>query len=150
MPHPSLADPAARDAAIARLHRFRPDAVRRWGEMESVQVMPHLADAIRRALGRIPAGPMPRRLRAFVLRSLFVHHLPWPKEKIKSSPGAFSTTATTWEGDQQLLIDLIQEFSATPNEGLAPYHPAFGPMTPHDWGVLMYRHVDHHLRQFGS
>jgi len=29
-------------------------------------------------------------------------------------------------------------------------HSFFGRMTPDEWAVLMYKHVDHHLRQFGA
>lgn len=28
-------------------------------------------------------------------------------------------------------------------------HPFFGKMTGEDWGHLMYKHLDHHFRQFG-
>jgi len=30
-----------------------------------------------------------------------------------------------------------------------PDHPAFGSLSAEDWGVLVCRHADHHLRQFG-
>jgi hypothetical protein len=33
---------------------------------------------------------------------------------------------------------------------LAPTHPAFGRMTADDWGALIHKHTDHHLRQFGA
>ena len=28
-------------------------------------------------------------------------------------------------------------------------HPVFGPLTHQQWGIFVWRHVDHHLRQFG-
>jgi len=28
-------------------------------------------------------------------------------------------------------------------------HTFFGQMTPEEWATLMYKHLDHHLRQFG-
>jgi hypothetical protein len=31
-----------------------------------------------------------------------------------------------------------------------PEHPAFGKLSTRAWGVLIYRHMDHHLRQFGA
>ena len=31
-----------------------------------------------------------------------------------------------------------------------PEHPAFGHLSSRDWGALVHRHVDHHLRQFGA
>ena len=29
-------------------------------------------------------------------------------------------------------------------------HPFFGSMTRPSWGILAYRHFDHHLRRFGG
>jgi len=29
-------------------------------------------------------------------------------------------------------------------------HPFFGPLTPQEWSRGMYKHLDHHLRQFGT
>ena len=28
-------------------------------------------------------------------------------------------------------------------------HGFFGPLTGDEWGICQYKHVDHHLRQFG-
>jgi hypothetical protein len=134
MAYPSLTDTAARAAMIARIKKFESGGQRRWGALTPEQVMPHLADALRRALGEIPIGSAPGRVKAFILRRLFVHHLPWPKGKIKSAPGAFSTPPATWNEDRDRLLEVIERFARTPKEGLAPVHPAFGVMTAHDWG----------------
>jgi Protein of unknown function (DUF1569) len=29
-------------------------------------------------------------------------------------------------------------------------HPFFGSVTPQEWATGMYKHLDHHLRQFGA
>jgi Protein of unknown function (DUF1569) len=42
----------------------------------------------------------------------------------------------------------VQSFE-TLNPAVWPEHPVFGEMTPRAWCVLGYRHMDHHLRQFG-
>jgi hypothetical protein len=47
------------------------------------------------------------------------------------------------------LLQLIDEYRATPPNRLGNAHPTFGPMTGRDWDVLVWRHLDHHLRQFG-
>jgi hypothetical protein len=38
----------------------------------------------------------------------------------------------------------------TASNGMGPVHPLFGPLTHREWSALMYRHVDHHLKQFGA
>jgi hypothetical protein len=47
------------------------------------------------------------------------------------------------------VFELIERFATTPPEKLGVVHPSFGRMRPRDWDVLQYRHLDHHLRQFG-
>jgi hypothetical protein len=79
-----------------------------------------------------------------------IHVLPWPKGKAKAPPGTLGTSAAGWEVDRASLVDLIVRFAAAPASQLAPTHPMFGRMTPRDWDVLMYRHLDHHLRQFSA
>jgi hypothetical protein len=62
---------------------------------------------------------------------------------------AFSTPSLGWERDRQVVFELIERFATTPPEKLGVVHPSFGRMRPRDWDVLQYRHLDHHLRQFG-
>lgn len=75
--------------------------------------------------------------------------MPWPKGKIEAPKGAFSTPSVGWDRDRQIVAELIQRVAAAPRETFATMHPTFGRMTLHDWDVLQYRHLDHHLRQFG-
>jgi len=49
------------------------------------------------------------------------------------------------------LRRLLERFAAAGPEGCTTNpHSFFGRMTPEEWAVLMYKHVDHHLRQFGA
>jgi Protein of unknown function (DUF1569) len=48
------------------------------------------------------------------------------------------------------LGTLIGRFAAAGPAGCTSHpHAFFGPLTPEEWGILMYKHLDHHLRQFG-
>ena len=118
--------------------------------MEPAQLLPHLATALRMALGecRLEARP-PGRIRGTLLRYLAIYCLPWPKGKIEAPPGAFSTPSAGWDRDRQIVVELIERFATTPPERMGIDHPAFGRMSARDWDVLQYRHLDHHLRQFG-
>jgi hypothetical protein len=48
------------------------------------------------------------------------------------------------------LKALVDRFTPRGAGGRWPEHPAFGKLTERAWGVLVYRHMDHHLRQFGA
>lgn len=152
MPTPrSLRDPRGRQAILERLAQLSPAHTRRWGKMDVSQMLPHLASSLRLALGEEgltmnPPGP----LKAAIVRLLAVHYVPWPKGKIPAPPGAFSTPSEGWEKDRAIVVELIERFAAAAPESLGKQHPAFGNMKLHDWDVLMYRHIDHHLRQFGA
>jgi hypothetical protein len=49
--------------------------------------------------------------------------------------------------DRARVVELIRRFV----QADAPFgrHPIFGAMRREDWLIWGYRHVDHHLRQFG-
>ena len=47
------------------------------------------------------------------------------------------------------LLTLMSRFGAAPESLRAATHPIFGTMSKTEWGRWGYRHVDHHLRQFG-
>ena len=49
-----------------------------------------------------------------------------------------------------LLLKYIEKFQAGGEEKCTTYpHPFFGKVTPREWSIGMYKHLDHHLRQFG-
>ena len=53
--------------------------------------------------------------------------------------------------ERQRLQALVQRFAAGGPAGCTSHpHTFFGRLTPEEWAVLMYKHVDHHLRQFGA
>jgi hypothetical protein len=46
---------------------------------------------------------------------------------------------------------LIDRFAAAGPQGCTTHpHAFFGSLTPDEWAILMYKHLDHHLRQFGA
>lgn len=146
----SLRDPRGRRSILDRLAALTPGHARLWGRMRPEQLLPHLASGLRLALGeRKLNGTPPGGVLGAVKRRLAIHILPWPKGKIESPPGAFSTPSLGWEQDRQVVTELIERFAVTPPDKLADIHPSFGRMTGRDWDVLQYRHLDHHLRQFG-
>ena len=46
---------------------------------------------------------------------------------------------------------LVDRFGVAGPSGLTSLpHPFFGPLSSEEWQALQWRHLDHHLRQFGA
>lgn len=148
MAYPSIRDDAARAAIVERIRKLGPDCERKWGVMAHEQLLPHLVDGLRLAIEgteRVPKGFMA----SPIMRYLVLHRLSWPKGKAKAPEGAFQRVMEDWDRDRAELIELLETYLSTPPDQLGYAHPMFGPMKPHDWDVIVWRHLDHHLRQFG-
>ncbi|MGD9903587.1 MAG: DUF1569 domain-containing protein [Vicinamibacterales bacterium] len=144
----SIWDPAARADLARRAALLTPAHTARWGRLSVAAMVAHLNDAARMALGELTvATKAPPFLRLRPVRALFVHVLPMPR----SAPTAPELLARSSDADLDAELAafaaLLERLAIATT--LAPTHPAFGPMTREDWGVLAHKHTDHHLRQFG-
>jgi len=146
----SLFEAGARDAITDRLRTLTPESPRQWGRLRGDEMLCHLADQLRMALGGIPTAAPAGPLRYRPIRYLMIHVLPWPKGRAKGPAEAFTTAPADWENDREQVIELVREFGGRSPSGDWPSNPIFGSLSGHDWGVLSYRHLDHHLRQFGA
>ena len=147
---PSLRDPAARSAIVDRLKALEPSNERKWGRMDVGQMLCHVGDQLRMALGDIATTPRRGPFRLPPIRYLIIHVLPWPRGRAQAPPEAFTTTPSEWEADRAAVIELIERFGEAADGDLAPVNPVFGRLSGRDWAVLSYRHLDHHLRQFSA
>ncbi len=147
---PSLHDTESRQEIVERIRRLTPQNDRLWGQMDHARMLAHVADQLRMALGDLPVERASGPLRFAPTRFLIVHVLPWPKGKAQAPPEAFTTPPAGWEADKMALLELIERFAATPAAGLQRINPIFGRMSGKDWGVLAYRHLNHHLTQFSA
>jgi hypothetical protein len=131
-----------------RLSRLEPGASRRWGTMTAPQMLAHLTDALRMAVGEIaiPSKKLP--IRYTPLKQLIIYWLPFPKGA-PTAPEIVSRVAADWPSECATLAGLMQRFAERDRAARWPDHPAFGRLTGNAWGVLVYRHMDHHFRQFG-
>ncbi len=89
-----------------------------------------------------------------ILKHLVLFGMPIPKGKIETvkelKQGKGGTKPNIFEEDKQRLISLIENFDTSINQNPTYKHPAFGRMTKHQWGRLVYQHTDYHLSQFGE
>jgi hypothetical protein len=130
-----------------RMARLQPDAQPRWGKMDCVQMLAHNADWFRMLLGEVAVKPNV----TWIFRAtkhLFVFWLPFPKNA-PSSPELLRTQSHGIESEIADINALLEKIAKKDHCHQWPIHAAFGKMSRREWGVFAYRHLDHHLRQFG-
>jgi len=134
-----------------RIERLGPNSQRLWGKMTAAQAMAHCAKTMewavgdsyepRMFIGRI-VGPL---IRSNVLRD--------EKPMGRNAPTAKSLVVTDerdLRGECTRLSKLVDRFSEGGPQGCTKHpHTFFGKLTSEEWARLMYKHLDHHLRQFG-
>jgi hypothetical protein len=132
---------------IARIDRLTSTHTAQWGSMSVHEMICHLTDQMRVALAEIECVRRDNLVLRTIARWLVIHTpLPVPRGKIKTVPEMQSTSPGDWTVDLQTCKDLMTRISGEPVCGI---HPAFGPLTDREWEILVYKHTDHHLRQFG-
>ena len=150
---PALTDAATRDALVSRVQELRPEAPRQWGKMNVSQMLWHVAEAYRAALGDITVRDQSNWFFRHVIRPFtFYAPFPWPKngptlptfDAVRRQPAV----DPEFERLKTDVITLIQRFAAWNGEGRP--HPAFGPLTQGEWQHWGWRPTAHHLRQFAS
>ena len=146
----TLFDPRDRQAILSRASRLAPESPRRWGKLTVGRAVVHMADQLRMALGEIKASSPYGPLRFALPRYLSIHVIPWPKGRIKGPGDAFKTAPTELAADVEQLKALIERFGTRSPDAQWPQHAMFGQLSGRDWGVLAYRHLNHHLTQFSA
>ena len=136
-----------RSSMVARIDRVSSGAQARWGKMNAEQMLAHLVESMRMAMGEISPKPKKLPLRYFPLKQLVIYWLPFPKGA-PTAPELLVRRATDWQAECADLKHLLERLGAMEGAREWPDHPAFGRMASRDWGTLVHRHVDHHLRQF--
>lgn len=148
----SLWNDQDRVSLMRRVRGLRAEDKPLWGRMTAPQMLAHLIATLRYTLAE-PEPPRPRRrgriLRWPPVKYAFVYLLPFPKEA--PTPSRFVVAPEGSFDDQLDTLDQLTEAvvrRARTADALLPEHPFFGRLSAHAWGVLGYKHTDHHLRQF--
>ena len=136
---------------LARLESLRPDSPRQWGTMSLPQALAHCQLPLRVATGELR---LRRSLIGFLFGRMAKRKLlapePW-KTGMPTAPEFRVADSRDFENEKRSLIALVQRFADRGAAGLTTHpHPFFGPLTVEEWQGLQWKHLDHHLRQFGA
>jgi Protein of unknown function (DUF1569) len=137
----------------ARVEKLKTTSERKWGKMNPAQAMAHCAASLETAVGdSIPPRMFIGRILGGFIKGKALGD---DGHMIRNSPTvpAFVMLGTEreLETERARVIALLDRFVAEGPAGCTKHpHSFFGVMTPEEWAILMYKHLDHHPRQFGA
>lgn len=144
----SLWQEESQKEVLNRLDKLVPESKGAWGKMNTFQMLAHLSDAMRMALGELDIKPKKSPLRYKPVKKLVIYVFPFPKGA-PTAPELIARAEGDWNKEVSSLKELIARFTECHNQDDWAEHPVFGKLTKKDWGALAYKHIDHHFRQFG-
>ncbi len=142
-------DDEARAALMARVMRVQTGMKPQWGQFNAVKMLRHVGAGVEMALGELKCEPKKGPLRNPFVRWLVIDSpMPMPKGA-PTAPELISQPTAGVEEEQVRLGAALERLAARHKASEWAEHPAFGKLDGRQWGKLIWKHVDHHLRQFG-
>ena len=133
-----------------RIAALKPDSPRQWGKMDVAQALAHCSAAMEMAVGDSkPSRMFIGRLLGGLVKSRVLKEENPMGRNAPTAPTLVVADARDLEKEKTRLIGLVERFASAGPEGCTTNpHTFFGSMTADEWARLMYKHIDHHLRQF--
>jgi len=143
-----LFDQAVKQEIIERINKLTVHTQRQWGKMNVAQMLAHVQKPIGIALGtHQPKGNFLLRLLGPLFKSGLWNETPY-KQNLPTDPTFVMTgEEKDFENEKILLLEMIDRFSEA--NIVSEQHPVFGKLTKQNWTKATWKHLDHHLRQFG-
>ena len=146
----SILNEADRTAITNRFRSLSASSTRRWGTMDVTEMLQHLRRSALMCVGELSVPSANKRaFHKFPLKHMLLYVLPFPKGA-PTAPALKPVDAASFEEERAALLELLERIGTGVSEGKGPDHPLFGPLSWREWGVVTYKHSDHHLKQFGA
>jgi hypothetical protein len=139
------------DEVIARIDTLHPATQRQWGKMDVAQMMAHCSGALDMASGRLnPRRILIGRLIGPLVKPIYTNEKPFSRNSPTDPKLVVSDQRDFPREREQLKLKIRQFHDGGEAQCTRHPHPFFGDLTPQAWSRGMYKHLDHHLRQFGA
>lgn len=150
---PNIFTKEVSDRVIARINTLTPDSERQWGKMDVSQMLAHCNVAYE-MIYEPDKHPKPNFLMGLILK-LFVKRMVTgegePKKNSPTAPQFIIKSDKDFEAEKARLIAHIQktqELGEAEFDGKMSH--SFGVLSKSEWNNMLYKHLDHHLIQFGA
>jgi hypothetical protein len=134
-----------------RLAKLTPESVRLWGKMSLPQALAHCSLAMEWAVGdRIPPRMFLGSILGRIVKPMALGNDAPIRRNAPTAKDLVVQDERDLDRERQRLCGLIDRFATAGPKGCTTHpHSFFGRLTPEEWAILTYKHLDHHLRQFG-
>jgi hypothetical protein len=149
---PRKLDNQSTSELMQRFENLQADTSPLWGKMNPTQMLAHCTAALKMAFGEIPAKVRFSPWKASVARLLFIEWFPFPKDSPTApemDPNKKLKPTGSFLEEKEVLMHHLSRMNNTKSDYVFGMHPLFRQMDREQWGKLVYKHLDHHLRQFG-
>lgn len=139
------------ESILERINFLTIYSKRQWGKMNLPQMLEHCAIQLKKALGLIPSSEPqgPALYRTGFGRYIALYLVPWPKNSATPPDMNMETNGIAVQSFEKEKEQLLQLLTQVQQKEHFSAHPFFGALNKKDWGRLIWKHLDHHLRQFG-
>jgi len=147
----NLFEREATDEVIVRIDKLQPASQRQWGKMDVAQMMAHCSAALDMASGRLnPPRLFIGRLLGPFIKPIYSNEKPFSQNN-PTDPKLVVSDPRDFLREQEQLKTRVRQFHEGGEARCTRHpHPFFGSLTPQEWSRGMYKHLDHHLRQFSA
>lgn len=143
-----LYDDEVYEACLRRIGGLSPESQPVWGSMSVGQMLAHCAEIQEVANGKpLENTPFIVRLLGPVIKKMVVGDKPYPRST-RTHPQYVQVAAKEFGAERDRLVASLEAFRQGEN-GPPTRHAIFGELTREEKGWSCYKHLDHHLTQFG-
>ena len=136
---------------IQRIHQLNPDTQGRWGKMEVAQMLAHCNVMYEKAFegNQSKPGILKRFLLKFIVKPIVVSEKPYKKNSPTASEFVIKSEKD-FELEKSRLITFLQKTQKLGREHFdGKEYISFGSLSAEEWNNMFYKHLNHHLTQFG-
>ena len=147
----NIFEAATTNEIIARINKLTPETQPLWGKMDAAKMLAHCCVTYEMVYtNKHPkAGPLKRYILKLLVKPGVVNTKPYPKNS-RTAPQFIIADERVFEAEKKRLVDFLEQ---TQKLGEAHFDGkesnSFGAMTIGEWNNQFYKHLDHHLTQFG-
>ena len=136
---------------IARMNQLTPDTKNLWGKMSVDQMLAHCN--VPYEFVYTNKHPKPNAFKKFMVtlfaKKIVVGDKPYPKNS-RTAPEFIITDKKNFDAEKRQLADnIIKTQKLGENHFQNKESHSFGALNIQEWNTMFYKHLDHHLKQFG-